>query len=53
VLVYEATPADPGLWAQQRLISRRGEMSAIWVPVDLFRRGEAQLLPDGLLALLE
>jgi DivIVA domain-containing protein len=53
VLVYEAAPADPGLWAQQRLISRRGDRSAIWVPVDLFRRGEAQLLPDGLLALLE
>lgn len=52
VLVYEATPADPGLWAQQRLISRRGEQSAIWVPVDLFRRGEAHLLPDGLLPLL-
>jgi DivIVA domain-containing protein len=53
VLVYEAAPADPRLWAQQRLLTRRGDVSAIWVPVDLFRRGEAGLLPDGLLPLLE
>ena len=53
VLVYEATPADPAVWTQQRLMSRRGAGSAVWAPVDLFRRGEAALLPDGLLPLLE
>jgi DivIVA domain-containing protein len=54
VLVYEAAPADPAVWAQQRLIGRRGgaSTSAVWVPTDLFRRGEATLLPDGLLDLL-
>ena len=55
VLVYEATPVDPAVWTQPRLIGRRpdGPVTAIWVPVDLFRRGEAILLPEGLLALLE
>ncbi|HZB48505.1 MAG TPA: DivIVA domain-containing protein [Mycobacteriales bacterium] len=53
VLVYEAAPSDPAVWAQQRLMSRRGDASAVWAPVDLFRRGEAPLLPDGLLPLLE
>jgi DivIVA domain-containing protein len=53
VLVYEATPTGPGLAAQQRLVGRHGELSAIWVPVDLFRRGEATLLPEGLLGLLD
>jgi DivIVA domain-containing protein len=53
VLVYEATAGDPRLWAQQRLVSRRGDQSAIWVPVEQFRRGEAVLLPDGMLPLLE
>jgi DivIVA domain-containing protein len=53
VLVYEAAPSDPAVWAQQRLMSRRGDMSAVWAPVDMFRRGEAPLLPDGLLPLLE
>jgi DivIVA domain-containing protein len=54
VLVYEAAPADPAVWAQQRLIGRRGGMttSAVWVPTDAFRRGEAMLLPDGLVDLL-
>ena len=55
VLVYEAAPTDPALWAQQRLIGRRGEANtaAIWMPTDTFRRGEALLLPDGLIALLD
>jgi DivIVA domain-containing protein len=53
VLVYEAVPAGPGLAAEQRLVGRQGEVSAIWVPVDLFRRGEAALLPEGLLGLLD
>ena len=55
VLVYEATPIDPAVWTQPRLIGRRpeGPITAIWVPVDLFRRGEATLLPEGLLALLD
>ena len=53
VLVYEAAPTDPAVWAQQRLMSRRGDLSAVWAPVDLFRRGEAPLLPDGLLPLLD
>ena len=53
VLVYEAAPSDPAVWAQQRLMSRRGDMSAVWAPVDMFRRGEAPLLPDGLLPLLD
>jgi DivIVA domain-containing protein len=53
VLVYEAAPSEPAVWAQQRLMSRRGDMSAVWAPVDMFRRGEAPLLPDGLLPLLE
>jgi ADP-ribose pyrophosphatase YjhB (NUDIX family) len=55
VLVYEAAPVDPTLWAQPRLIGRSqgGPTSAIWVPVDLFRRGEAALLPEGLLPLLD
>jgi DivIVA domain-containing protein len=53
VLVYEAAPSDPAVWAQQRLMSRRGGASAVWVPVEMFRRGEAPLLPDGLLPLLE
>jgi DivIVA domain-containing protein len=52
VLVYEAAPSDPAVWAQQRLMSRRGDMSAVWAPVDMFRRGEAPLLPDGLVPLL-
>lgn len=53
VLVYSAAPTGPGLAGQQRLVGRHGDVSAIWVPVDLFRRGEAALLPDGLLALLD
>jgi DivIVA domain-containing protein len=53
VLVYEAAPADPAVWALPRIMSRRGTASAIWVPVDTFRRGEAPLLPDGLLPLLD
>jgi DivIVA domain-containing protein len=52
VLVYEVATADPGVWAQPRLMSRRGGPSAIWAPVDMFRRGEATLLPEGLLPLL-
>jgi DivIVA domain-containing protein len=54
VLVYEAAPADPGVWAQQRLIGRRGgtTTTAVWVPTEVFRRGEAALLPDGLVDLL-
>lgn len=53
VLVYEVVPADPAVWAQQRLRSRRGDLTAIWAPVEMFRRGEAPLLPDGLLPLLQ
>jgi DivIVA domain-containing protein len=52
VLVYEVATADPQVWSQPRLRSRRGNGSAIWAPVDMFRRNEAQLLPDGLLPLL-
>jgi DivIVA domain-containing protein len=54
VLVYEAAPADPAVWAQPRLIGRRGGLatSAVWVPIEAFRRGEAPLLPDGLVDLL-
>ena len=52
VLVYEVATADPQVWAQQRIMTRRGDRSAIWAPVDMFRRGEATLLPDGLLPLL-
>jgi DivIVA domain-containing protein len=54
VLVYEAAPADPVIWAQPRLIGRRGGVatSAVWVPIEAFRRGEAPLLPDGLVDLL-
>ncbi len=55
VLLYEALPADPALWSQQRLVGRRGDVvtAAMWVPVDAFRRGEAVLMPDGLLPLLD
>jgi DivIVA domain-containing protein len=55
VLVYEAVPVDPALWTQQRLIGRgpTGPTTAVWVPSDLFRRREAVLLPDGMLALLD
>jgi ADP-ribose pyrophosphatase YjhB (NUDIX family) len=52
VLVYEVAAADPQVWSQPRLRSRRGDVTAIWAPVDMFRRNEAQLLPDGLLPLL-
>ena len=52
VLVYEVATADPGIWQQARLRSRRGDLTAIWAPVDMFRRGEAPLLPDGLVPLL-
>jgi DivIVA domain-containing protein len=52
VLVYEVATADPQVWAQPRLRSRRGDLTAIWAPVDMFRRSEAQLLPEGLLPLL-
>lgn len=52
VLVYEVATDDPQVWAQQRIMTRRGDRSAIWAPVDMFRRGEATLLPDGLLPLL-
>jgi DivIVA domain-containing protein len=52
VLVYEVTTADPQVWAQPRLLNRRGGPSAIWAPVDMFRRNEATLLPEGLLPLL-
>jgi DivIVA domain-containing protein len=52
VLVYEVATADPQVWAQPRLRSRRGDVTASWAPVDMFRRNEAQLLPDGLLPLL-
>jgi DivIVA domain-containing protein len=52
VLVYEVTTADPQVWSQPRLRSRRGDVTAIWAPVDMFRRNEAQLLPEGLLPLL-
>lgn len=53
VLVYEVIPTDPAVWQQQRLRSRRGDLTAIWAPVDMFRRGEAALLPDGLIPLLQ
>ena len=52
VLVYEVASADPQVWSRPRLRSRRGDVTAIWAPVDMFRRNEAQLLPDGLLPLL-
>src|SRR4029078_8619628 len=52
VLVYEATTADPQVWSQPRLRSRRGDVTAIWAPGDMFRRHEAQLLPDAPLPLL-
>ncbi|HEV7654235.1 MAG TPA: DivIVA domain-containing protein [Mycobacteriales bacterium] len=52
VLVYEVTTTDPQVWSQPRLRSRRGDLTAIWAPVDMFRRNEAQLLPEGLLPLL-
>ena len=52
VLVYAAAPAGQGLQAQQRIMGRHGDVSAVWVPIDAFRRGEAALLPDGLVALL-
>ena len=52
VLVYEVATADPQVWSQSRLRGRRGDVTAIWAPVDMFRRNEAQLLPDGLLPLL-
>ena len=52
MLVYEVATADPQVWSQPRLRSRRGDVTAIWAPVDMFRRNEAQLLPDGLLPLL-
>jgi hypothetical protein len=54
VLVYEAAPADPTVWGQQRLVGRRGGMatSAVWVPTEVFHRGEAVLLPEGLVDLL-
>jgi len=52
VLVYEVATADPQVWSQPRLRGRRGDVTAIWAPVDMFRRNEAQLLPDGLLPLL-
>jgi DivIVA domain-containing protein len=55
VLVYEAVPVDQALWTQQRLIGRGpgGPTTAVWVPTDLFRRRDAALLPDGMLALLD
>jgi len=52
VLVYEVASSDTQVWSQPRLRSRRGDLTAIWAPVDMFRRGEATLLPDGLLPLL-
>lgn len=52
VLVYEVATADAQVWQQARLRSRRGDLTAIWAPVDMFRRNEAQLLPEGLLPLL-
>jgi DivIVA domain-containing protein len=52
VLVYEVATSDPQVWSQPRLRSRRGDVTAIWAPVDMFRRNEAQLLPEGLLPLL-
>jgi DivIVA domain-containing protein len=52
VLVYSAAPTGPGAAAQQRLVGRHGDLSAVWVPIEAFRRGEAALLPEGLLALL-
>jgi DivIVA domain-containing protein len=52
VLVYEVSTTDPQVWSQPRLRSRRGDVTAIWAPVDMFRRNEAQLLPEGLLPLL-
>ena len=45
-------PPTRRCWAQSRLRSRRGDLTAIWAPVDMFRRNEAQLLPEGLLPLL-
>ena len=52
VLVYEVATADLQVWSQPRLRNRRGDLTAIWAPVDMFRRNEAQLLPEGLLPLL-
>jgi len=52
VLVYEVATADMHVWAQPRLRSRRSDLTAIWAPVDMFRRNEALLLPEGLLPLL-
>jgi DivIVA domain-containing protein len=55
VLVYEAAPVDPALWTQQRLLGHGpgGPTSAVWVPIDVFRRRDAVLLPEGMLALLD
>ena len=55
VLVYEAAPVDPALWTQQRLLGHGpgGPTSAVWVPADVFRRRDAVLLPEGMLALLD
>lgn len=52
VLVYSAAPTSAGAAAQQRLTGRHGDLTAVWVPLEAFRRGEAALLPEGLLALL-
>ena len=54
VWLYEARFADPSFYTRDILIADEGgaKFEVHWVQPDLFRRGEAPLYPDGLLALL-
>ncbi len=56
VMVYDGQFTNPAVYAQDELTGREDDGSTFrvyWKELDFFRRGQAPLYPDGLLALLE
>jgi 8-oxo-dGTP pyrophosphatase MutT (NUDIX family) len=54
IWLFEARLLDKALYERDVLIADEfgSKFEAHWVPIETFRRGEAPLYPDGLLALL-
>jgi ADP-ribose pyrophosphatase YjhB (NUDIX family) len=54
VWLYEARFTDPAFYAEDVIIADEGgaKFEVHWVPLDVFKRGEAPLYPEGLTALL-
>ena len=54
IWLYEARLADEALYGRDVILADESgaKFEAHWVPIETFRRGEAPLYPDGLLALI-